>query len=69
MSNQKKRGLSARSCLNGNGLIHLIRHGYGVEIALSPQDAQEVWRLLDAYLERRAYEWAASYGSAPGGKE
>ena len=52
-----------------NGLIYLTKHGYGIKIVLSLQNAKEVRRLLDAYLERRAYEWAASYGSAPGGKE
>jgi hypothetical protein len=52
-----------------NGLIYLTKHGYGIKIVLSLQNAKEVWRMLDAYMERRAYEWAASYGSAPGGKE
>ena len=52
-----------------HGLIYLTKQGCGVEIVLSPQNAWEVWRLLDAYLEHRAYEWAASYGSEPGGKK
>ena len=47
-----------------NGLIYLTKHGYGIKIVLSLQNAREVWHLLDAYLERRAYEWAASYGSS-----
>lgn len=46
-----------------HGWLYLIRYGYRVELVLSPQNALELLRFLDAYLERRAYEWAKIDGS------
>jgi len=37
-----------------NGLIYLTKHGYGIKIVLSLQNAKEVWRMLNAWVERNS---------------
>ena len=37
-----------------NGLIYLTKHGYGIKIVLSLQNAREVWRMLNAWVEGNA---------------
>jgi len=37
-----------------NGLIYLTKHGYGIKIVLSLQNAKEIWRVLNAWVERNS---------------
>ena len=39
-----------------HGLLYLAKCGCGVEIVLSPQNAREVWQVLNVWIERNARE-------------